>query len=167
MIQVLSSDLLKTYMQDHYAGATAGFDLARRAAASNEGTPTGETLRRIATEIGEDRDTLEGVMKEYGVSPDPVKNAGAWAAEKLGRLKPNGRLFSYSPLSRLIELEGLALGITGKMGLWQALDETLGPMFAGANFAALAERADAQRQELEPLRLEAVKEAFAESRASR
>jgi hypothetical protein len=96
-----------------------------------------------------------------------VKNAGAWTAEKLGRLKPNGRVLSYSPLSRLIELEGLALGITGKMLLWRALGETLGPTYAGADFSALAERADAQRKELEPLRLDAVKEAFAESKAAR
>ena len=38
-----------------------------------------------------------------------------------GRLKPNGQLTGYSPLSRLVELEGLSLGITGKLGLWRAL----------------------------------------------
>ena len=36
------------------------------------------------------------------------KNAGAWALEKVGRLKLNGELTSYSPLSRVVELEGLA-----------------------------------------------------------
>ena len=42
-------------------------------------------------------------------------------AEKLGRLKPNGQILGYSPLSRLVELETLALGITGKRSLWEAL----------------------------------------------
>ncbi len=163
----MASDLLKTYMQDHYAGSTVGFDLAKRAAANNEGTGLGASLERVAKEIGEDRDALRRVMDEYGVSPDSIKNAGAWTIEKVGRLKPNGRLFSYSPLSRLIELEGLVLGITGKLHLWRALEETLGPTYAGQSFSALVERAEGQRSELEPLRLEAVKEAFAESKAAK
>jgi hypothetical protein len=163
----MTSDLLKIYMQDHYAGSTVGADLAKRAAANNAGTPAGDALERVAGEIEEDREALHRVMEEYGVSPDSVKNAGAWAAEKLGRLKPNGRVLSYSPLSRVIELEGLVLGITGKMLLWRSLGETLGSNYAGADFGALAERADAQRKELEPLRLDAVREAFEESKAAR
>lgn len=163
----MASDLLKTYMQDHYAGSTLGLDLAKRAAANNEGTATGAALERIAKEIAADRDTLHRVMEEYGVSPDPVKNLGAWTGEKVGRLKPNGRLFSYSPLSRLVELEGLVLGISGKLHLWRALEETLGPTYAGEDLKQLVERAESQRQELEPLRLEAVREAFAESEAAR
>ena len=39
---------------------------------------------------------------------------GAWTAEELERLKLNGQLAGYSPLSRLVELEGLAVGIEGK-----------------------------------------------------
>jgi hypothetical protein len=163
----MNSDLLKIYMQDHYAGSTVGVDLAKRAASNNAGTPAGDALQRVAGEIEEDREALHRVMEEYGVSPDPVKNAGAWTAEKLGRLKPNGRVLSYSPLSRLIELEGLVLGITGKMLLWRSLGETLGPTYADADFNQLAERADAQRKDLEPLRLEAIREAFEESKAAR
>ncbi len=163
----MASDLLKTYMQDHYAGATAGFDLAKRAAANNRDTAVGATLELVAKEVGEDRDSLRRVMDEYGVAPDRMKNAGAWTLEKVGRLKPNGRLLSYSPLSRLIELEGMLLGITGKLVLWQALSATLGATYAGEDFAALTERAEAQRGDLEPLRLDAAKEAFAESKAAK
>lgn len=163
----MTSDLLKTYMQDHYAGATAGFDLAKRAAGSNRDASGGATLERLAKEIGEDRESLRRVMDDYGVAPDRVKNAGAWTFEKVGRLKPNGRLLSYSPLSRMIELEGMLLGITGKLALWEALAEALGPTCAGEDFAALAERAEAQRRDLEPLRLEAAREAFAEAKAAK
>jgi hypothetical protein len=67
----------------------------------------------------------------------------------------------------VVELEGLVLGITGKLHLWRALEETLGPTYAGESFATLVERAESQRSELEPLRLEAVKEAFEESKAAR
>jgi hypothetical protein len=156
----MSSDLLRIYMQDHYAGATAGAELARRAASSNDDSALGEALSRVASEVEEDRDSLRRVMDEYGAGPDRLKNAGAWSLEKAGRLKPNGRLLSYSPLSRLIELEGLVLGITGKLGLWRALAEALGPTYAGEDFEALAARAEEQRSLLEPHRLQAAREAF-------
>ncbi len=46
-------------------------------------------------------------MAALGVPQDRVKNAMGWGAEKLGRLKPNGQLTGYSPLSRMVELKGL------------------------------------------------------------
>ena len=66
---------------------------------------------------------LQGIMEDLGFGGDRLKNAGAWALEKAGRLKLNGELKSYSPLSRVVELEGLLTGITGKWGLWAALLE--------------------------------------------
>jgi hypothetical protein len=60
-------------------------------------------------------------MWELGVADDVLKVAAAWTTEKLGRLKLNGRLTSYSPLSRVLELEGLIMGVNGKLGMWQAL----------------------------------------------
>jgi len=65
-------------------------------------------------------------MERLAVRRNTAEIAGAWAAEKLGRLKLNGRLRGYSPLSRLLELEMLHIGITGKLELWQALQRTLG-----------------------------------------
>jgi hypothetical protein len=58
------------------------------------------------------------------VRRNPVKVALAVGAERLGRLKPNGRLVRYSPLSRFVELDILAMGIEGKKG---ALDQLAGP----------------------------------------
>jgi hypothetical protein len=90
-------------------------------------------------------------MESLGVGRDRFKPAGAWVAEKLGRLKPNGQLRGYSPLSRLIELEGLYMGISGKARLWKVLESTVGDRLPEAGFAALAERADRQRAEVEAL----------------
>ena len=61
-------------------------------------------------QIEEDVDSLQEVMDRLDVKPDRVKEAMGWTAEKLGRLKLNGQLLGYSPLSRLVELEGLMLG---------------------------------------------------------
>jgi hypothetical protein len=152
--------LLSTYLNDHLAGSTVGVELSRRAAKNNEGTELGSFLERLAAEIGEDRDTLHTIMDRLDVKKDRVKVAAAWTGEKAGRLKPNNRLFSYSPLSRLIELEGLALGVEGKRGLWQVLAELTEPRLAEFDFEQLIERARSQRDELQQRRLAAGLEAF-------
>jgi len=152
--------LLSTYLNDHLAGSTVGVELARRAAGSNEGTDLGAFLSRLATEIEEDRDTLLAIMDRLGVKKDRAKVAAGWAGEKVGRLKPNNRLFGYSPLSRVIELEGLALGVEGKRSLWQVLAELREPRLAEFDFDALLERARAQRDQLQERRLAAGLDAF-------
>ena len=74
-------------------------------------------------------------------------------AEKLGRLKLNGRLRGYSPLSRQLELEGLLVGITGKMALWKTLAEldAVDAERIGVDFARMAARAAEQRSTVEDL----------------
>jgi hypothetical protein len=155
--------LIAIYLNDHLAGSTVGLELARRARGANSGTEFEAPLERLATEIAEDRAALLDVMARLGVTRDPLKVWAGWAAEKAGRLKLNGRLTGYSPLSRVVELEGLALGIEGKRALWRALaavaaeDERL----AGVDFAALGRRADRQRRLVERERLRAAAIAFA------
>jgi hypothetical protein len=86
------------------------------------------------------------------------------AARELGRLKLNGRLLGYSPLSRLVELESLTLGVRGKLALWLALKE-LGssePRLASADLDSLAARARAQGDGLEHERLRAARVALSE-----
>jgi hypothetical protein len=150
--------LLATYLNDHLAGATAGRELARRAASNNHGSPLGQFLSVLAQEVDEDRDALLALMGELQIGTDRVKVLGGWAAEKLARLKPNGRLLSYSPLSRLLEIEGLLLGVRGKLALWQALEviQPHEPGLATTDLAALAQRAERQLSELEQRRREIV-----------
>lgn len=99
-------------------------------------------------------------MGTLDVSRDRLKPCGAWIAEKLGRLKLNGQLRGYSPLSRMVELEGLYIGISGKSRLWKALDTTVAARLPEVDFTALGERADRQRAEVEGLQEEAAKRAF-------
>jgi hypothetical protein len=154
--------LLSIYLNDHLAGATVGRELSRRAAGSNRGTSYGPFLENLAGELEEDRQTLLDVMRALDVGVDRLKVAGAWGAEKLGRLKPNGRWRSYSPLSRVVELEGLTLGVTGKLSMWRALELVQGeyPPLARFDFAALAARAERQREGLDEQRHAAATEAF-------
>jgi hypothetical protein len=154
---------LRIYLQDHLAGATAGVELARRARGSAEGTAYGNPLAKIADEIEADRRHLQAIMEDFGFGGDRLKIAAAWGLEKAGRLKLNGELTSYSPLSRVVELEGLLTGITGKRALWVSLlvlapDE---PRLDPALLERLRDRADDQRATVEELRERAAKEAFA------
>jgi len=158
----VTADKLSIYLNDHLAGATVGVELAKRSRGSNQGTPLGDFLDRLQREIAEDRETLKSLMGELGIRPDPLKTRGAWTAEKLGRLKLNGQLTGYSPLSRVVELEGLSMGITGKRAMWAALEHVLGAR-PGFDFAELRRRAERQAAELEEHRLEAAQAALAPS----
>jgi hypothetical protein len=150
----------RIYIQDHLAGAAGGLELARRAARQNRGTRYGPALEQLAEEIAQDREILVAIADELGVGRDRVKELGGWAAEKAGRLKLNGRLVGYSPLSRLLELEALMLGVSAKAGLWRALRQSVGERVAGHMLGDLAKRALKQRDRLERLRLAAAEEAL-------
>jgi hypothetical protein len=155
------SKYLATYLNDHLAGATGGHELAKRAARENDGSELGTFLSGLATEIEEDRATLQAVMDDLGVKTDRLKVAAGWAAEKAGRLKPNGQLLGYSPLSPLVELEALLIGITGKLGLWRALAEVAADVgLERPRFDELAARAERQRQDVEARRLEVARRAL-------
>jgi hypothetical protein len=108
---------LDVYLNDHLAGATGGIELCRRALRENAGTDLGAFLEWLLAEIGEDRRTLEDVAMRFGIDRSPFKPAAAWALEKAGRLKLNGQVHGYSPLSRLIELEALQAGVSAKRSL--------------------------------------------------
>jgi hypothetical protein len=143
---------LEIYLNDHLAGAAGGVELARRLRGSNRHDPVfGAPLNRVCEEIEVDRATLEQVIERLGYSRSTLKPAAAWVAEKLGRLKLNGQLRGYSPLSRLLELEGLLIGITGKIGLWQTLIELELAQPLGINLEHLAARAAGQRAAVDDL----------------
>jgi hypothetical protein len=158
----LTDRYLAVYLNDHFAGATVGSELSKRAASSNEGSEYGSFLSELHHEIAEDRASLKRLMERFGVKEDKLKAGAAWAGEKVGRLKPNAQLTGYSPLSRVVELEGLTLGVRGKLGLWVALrdlaeeDERLD----AGELDVLIERAERQHEGLESHRARAVREAL-------
>jgi hypothetical protein len=158
---VSASKYLATYLNDHLAGATAGSELARRAASENEGTPLGELLSKLAEEIAEDREALLELMGTLDVRVDRKKVVAGWTAEKAGRLKPNAQLRGYSPLSPLIELEALSLGIEGKRLLWRSLETVADEHGLPAErLAELADRARRQRDRVERQRMKLVARAL-------
>jgi hypothetical protein len=149
------SKYLATYLNDHLLGSTTGVELARRAARENQGSDLGAFLTGLAREIEDDRDTLLALMSELGVSPDRLKVAAGWTGEKLGRLKPNAQLRGYSPLSPLVELEGLLMGIHGKLAMWRMLAEVAEALSLDrGRFEALSANAERQLADVERHRLD-------------
>jgi hypothetical protein len=150
MFSELSRELLPIYLNDHLAAATGGSQLAHRAASSNEGTEFEEPLRDLAGQVDADRSQLEDILARLDIERDQVKVGAGWLAEKLGRLKLNGRLVEYSPLSRVIELEGLTAGAHGKLMLWRSLAALAPnePRIADVDFVQLIQRAEEQLETL-------------------
>lgn len=156
----MSDRYLSIYLNDHLAGSVVGVELARRAKASNEGTEFGAVLAEVCAEIEADQETLREAMRHLEIKEDRVKPALGWLGEKLGRLKLNGQLRGYSPLSRIVEIEGLMAGIAGKRMLWRGLGHSCEGRLPSFDFAALVARAEAQQRRLEPCHLKAVELAF-------
>ncbi len=156
--RVLGADpALSAYLNDHLAGSAAGLQLAKRCSEAHGDSDLGRYLAELVHEIEEDRGVLERVMTQVGARANPVKQAGALGAEFLTRLKQlTPVLGSGSSVARFEEIELLSLGIEGKRLLWRLLGELSGSddRLHEFDFAALGERAQTQRDGLEPFRIE-------------
>jgi hypothetical protein len=152
------------YLNDHLAGATGGYELARRSRARHEGSELGEYLADLSEQIGEEREQLREIMRFLDIGEDRLKQLAAWGGEKAGRLKLNGELTAESPPSTLVELEGLYLGVTGKLSLWRNLQRAIGERLDRFDLPELIARAERQREQLDRFKLEAAAEVLDESR---
>jgi hypothetical protein len=164
-----AQDPLGIYLNDHLAGATAGLELARRVARAGQVPAPQPDLQGFADEVAEDRAALLGIMGALDVPVRSYKVWAAWAGEKAGRLKPNGRLTTRSPLSNLLELEMMRLGVEGKATGWRTLRK-LADQDARLDAGQLEEllsRARRQSDFLEDARMRAAQQVIQASGASR
>jgi hypothetical protein len=151
----MTKDLLHIYLSDHLAGATGGIELAKRCLSNNRGATLGDFLEELVAELEADKRALESIMDTVRAPRAAWKQRAAWAAEKIGRLKLNGRIRGYSPLSRVLELEALCLAVEGKTCLWRSLEQS--PASSRPHdLDGLLARARSQRERLERHRVDAV-----------
>ncbi|WP_411103149.1 hypothetical protein [Streptomyces sp. cmx-4-9] len=154
--------LLTIYLNDHLAAAGSGVALARRMARAHQDTPAAPRFTELAREVSEDRDSLREVMTALDIPAHWSRAALGRLAEKAGRLKLNGRLVARSPLSDVLELEAMRLGIEGKGALWRSL-QVLAESDARLDRTAMArlcDRAEQQAELTESLRVAAVGRTF-------
>jgi len=95
------------------------------------------------------------IMGTLGIPVRHYKVLGGWVLEKAGRFKSNGRVLGRSPLSNLIEREGLLLGVQGKAAGFRALRRLADPdpRLQATDLDELIERAEQQADTLEQLRI--------------
>jgi len=110
---------LATYLNDHLSGAIAALELLEHMEQAHE--ILAPSLRKRRHDIELDRKELEALMGRLGATRGAVRQAVAWVAEKLARLKMKVDDPSASELKLLESLEAVALGIHGKGSLWRAL----------------------------------------------
>ena len=153
--------LLAIYLNDHLAGSVVEQTWPNGSPGRTRAMTTAPRSPQSRREIEEDKATLREVMDRADVRRQQTRLSLARLTELATRLKPNGRLVGYSPLSRVLELEGLTIGITGKLGLWRSL-ETLDhdSGVPDLDYTALATRAEDQRDRVEELRVRAAREAL-------
>ncbi|MGW6989721.1 hypothetical protein [Streptomyces sp. NPDC054946] len=153
---------LAIYLNDHLAGAGSGVSLIRRMARAHRNAPAGRLLAELAADITEDRDSLREFMTALDVPAQWPRVVAGRLAEKAGRLKLNGRLVKRSPLSDVLELEAMRLGVEGKASLWRSLRllAVSDPRLDQAAIDGLLDRAVRQESVLEALRMEAVRRTF-------
>ena len=154
------SDPLAEYLRDHLAGAGLAVNLLQTMRDEYAGEELGRFASNLLVEVEADRVALHDLAERAGPGSSPLKELSGWMAEKVSRLKLTRGL--AGDLGSFEALEFLALGILGKLALWEALAE-LAPTdirLYGLDFGRLAERARKQHEETEMQRLKTARTAF-------
>ncbi len=150
---VLQGKPLEAYLNDHLAGSTGGLELARKMVHESNDVSERTILQDITREIEEERVILKDTLRALSCKESSAKKAAGWLAEKVAAVKLSPALHDPG-LTRILELEALSTGVTGKRCLWQNLnllrskDERLEPF----DFAALRRLAETQLARLDSLR---------------
>ena len=155
--------LLGIYLNDHLALATGTLELCRRASRSFDDRQTVAALQDLTEEIGADRDALEQLMRRLDVAENRPLEALGWLGEKIGRLKPNGSLLARSPLSDVVELEGLLHAVQSKLACWRVLRAVADhdARVATAEMDTLVRRAEDQARRVDALHRQAAERRLA------
>lgn len=160
---------LTRYLQDHYVASRGELELFERSAGSLQDPHSREEVSALTREATEDRAALLAVMDALDVPEAPVQEQVAVVGERLGRLKPNGTLVRRSPLSDLVELEGLTVAVRAKRAAWTSL-RAVAPAVEALNpyhLEQLIDRADDQEARLEQLRIVVAQRVLAGSEEER
>jgi hypothetical protein len=154
---------LDSYLNDHLAGSVSALELIAHWAKVHKGEPLGRFFVETEREIKADQDTLRDVMRTVGAEESKMRQAGAWAAEKVGRARLMIAGDEQGSLGLVLTLEGLIMGVTGKKLLWRALAAAKLPRLNIYNFEQLQGRAEQQIERIEAERIRAVSQAFSKN----
>lgn len=153
---------IKSYLNHHLAASVGWLEAVERLEAAEKGTPMARVLMELRTETIADRRVLEDLMARLKVSESETEKATAWLSEKFARIMLPLSEQKSGGLNLLLTLEAMSLGLEGRRSLWLALSAAAEETTAlqGLDYQVLVKRAEAQRERVEKLRLEAAKKAL-------
>jgi hypothetical protein len=153
----MKNDEMATYLKDHLAGSVGALELVDHLIKTYEGKPIASFCQKLRDDINADQDELREIMRALEIKESSVRKAGAWVAEKLGRIKLGLEGEGAGDPGLFVALEALVLGITGKQVLWRALMMVHGdwPQLQQFDFDRLHKRAVEQVERVDAKRLEA------------
>ena len=148
---------LDAYLNDHLAGSVAALELIEHWREQHKDELLGKFFGNLETEIRADQAKLCELMHSLGIKASTVRQAGAWAAEKVARARL--KIAGDQP-GLVLTLEGLTMGIYGKRMLWRALAAANLPDSSQWDFEELQHRADRQIEQAEAERIRVARDAF-------
>jgi hypothetical protein len=114
--------LLRAYLADHQQLHRAGRELALRVKGRERDGDLADLMGEVARELRRQELMAGAFLRQLGAGEPHVRLRLAVLAERVGRLKPNGRLFTPSPLAPVFELEVLESLLDMSARCWAALD---------------------------------------------
>lgn len=158
----MSDKHITTYLSDHLAGAAGAIELMQHVESVYANTDVARVIAGVRVDVEADVDKLKALAATLDVTESPSRELGAWVGARMAELKLYLDDSSNGPLYLLEAIETLAMGIDGKLALWRGLAAAADdvPSLRGPDYARLTQRAQDQRQRIEPARLDAVRAVF-------
>lgn len=149
---------LRIFLGERLTVMRAGRDLALRMGRSGAYPDAAARLAHAAGELDRGCDTIASFMRQGGAGRPWVRVLAGAAAERVGRLKMNGRIRGRSALTDLEELDALIATLHYAAAAWRALERS--PAIASEVARPRAEACEALVAAIEPGRLDAAERAL-------
>lgn len=114
--------LLRAYIADHLQLHRAARELALRLRRREPEGDLTTLLDEVAVELRRQEGLAGALLRQLGAGPPWVRLALGTLSERIGRLKPNGRIVRPSPLAPVFELQVLQSLLEMSARCWRALD---------------------------------------------
>lgn len=115
--------LFGLYLVEHLTAATAGLERLERMTRAYRDTPFHAELAEVTEQLRGERELYRDLVDRLAVPRRRYRQVAAWAVEKAGRLKLNGRVVGQSPMTMVFEAELMRSAVLAKIGGWQTLRE--------------------------------------------
>ena len=157
------SESLATYLHDHLGAANFAIELLKKWTDGSQASGLRDWAQPLLMEIDQDRAELRTMIERIGQPAHSLKETAGWLAEKASRAKLSDR--GNPAFAEFEGLEILALGILGKLALWEVLRNLAShdSRLADCDWPRLINSARDQHRRVEARRLQMAESAFGPS----